>query len=41
VVLWSGDPLELSSVAELVLIEGRAYDSNSRQRGLAERYRRK
>ena len=41
VVLWSGDPLELSSIAERVVIDGREYPSDSRQRRLAERYRKK
>lgn len=37
-VLWSGDPLELSSVAEHVFIDGRDMSLDNRQRALAERY---
>lgn len=37
-VLWSGDPLELSSVAELVLINGVQQSLEGRQRRLVERY---
>ena len=38
-VLWSGDPFEVTSAAELVLIDGRRQDLRTRQRALAERYR--
>lgn len=38
VVLWSGDPLELSSVAEQVFIAGEAQPFDGRQRALVERY---
>jgi imidazolonepropionase-like amidohydrolase len=37
-VLWSGDPLELSTVAEAVWIDGTAQSLDNRQRRLAERY---
>jgi hypothetical protein len=37
-VLWSGDPLEVTSVAEQVWIAGRAIEMRSRQTELAERY---
>jgi len=37
-VLWSGDPLEVTSVAEQVWIAGRAVEMRSRQTELAERY---
>lgn len=37
-VLWSGDPLELSTVAERVWIDGRAMSLENRQRALAEKY---
>jgi imidazolonepropionase-like amidohydrolase len=40
-VLWSGDPLEVMSVAERVWINGRDDWTPSRQRQLAERYRAK
>jgi imidazolonepropionase-like amidohydrolase len=39
VVVWSGDPLELSTHAEKVFIRGRAVDLRSRQTALFERYR--
>ena len=39
VVVWSGDPLELSSGAERVLIRGRDLPMTSRQTQLRERYR--
>lgn len=39
VVVWSGDPFELSSVAEHVLVRGRDVGQQTRQRGLVERYR--
>jgi len=38
-VLWSGDPLEVMSVAEHVWIAGRENPTPSRPRQLAERYR--
>ncbi len=38
-VLWSGDPLELSSIAERVLVDGVEVPLDTRQRKLAERYR--
>lgn len=38
-VLWSGDPLELQTRAEMVWIRGHAMSLNTRQRQLAERYR--
>ena len=41
VVLWSGDPLELSSVAEHIWIDGEEQSLSTRQRELAERYRTK
>lgn len=37
-VLWSGDPLELSTVAERVWIDGASLSLDNRQRALAERY---
>lgn len=37
-VLWSGDPLELSSLAEQVWIGGRAIEMRSRQTELRDRY---
>lgn len=37
-VLWSGDPLEVTSVAEQVWIAGRAIDMRSRQTELRDRY---
>ncbi|MDF1563835.1 MAG: amidohydrolase family protein [Deltaproteobacteria bacterium] len=37
-VVWSGDPLELSTVAETVLIDGRERSLRTRQLDLAERY---
>lgn len=37
-VLWSGDPLELSTVAERVWIDGREMPLDNRQRALAEKY---
>ena len=39
VVLWSGDPLELTTVAEAVFIRGTAIPMESRQTELRERYR--
>lgn len=38
VVLWSGDPLELTSAPELVLINGEAYPLQSRATRLRDRY---
>jgi hypothetical protein len=38
-VLWSGDPLEVTSVAEQVWIDGRAQPTRSRQTELRDRYR--
>lgn len=38
-VIWSGDPLELSSQAEQVFIAGREYPQHSRQTELRDRYR--
>jgi imidazolonepropionase-like amidohydrolase len=40
VVVWSGDPLELSSRVEHLFIRGRAVPLVSRQTELLERYRR-
>lgn len=37
-VLWSGDPLELSTVAERVFIDGRELPQQNRQLELARRY---
>jgi hypothetical protein len=37
-VLWSGDPLEVSSVADQVWIAGRAVEMKSRQTELRDRY---
>jgi hypothetical protein len=38
-VLWSGDPLEVTTVAEQVWIDGRAQSMRSRQSELRDRYR--
>ena len=38
-VLWNGDPLEVTSWAEAVMVDGRWIDSKSRQTRLFERYR--
>ncbi len=38
-VIWNGDPLELSSWATSVLIEGRSVDTTTRHDALFERYR--
>jgi hypothetical protein len=38
-VLWSGDPLEVTSVAQQVWIDGRAQSMRSRQTELRDRYR--
>jgi hypothetical protein len=40
VVVWSGDPLELSSRVEQLFIRGRSVPLVSRQTELLERYRR-
>jgi hypothetical protein len=37
-VLWSGDPLEVTSIADQVWINGRAVDMRSRQTDLRDRY---
>jgi len=39
VVIWSGDPLELSSAPEAVWIDGQAQPTRSRQTQLRDRYR--
>lgn len=39
VVVWSGDPFELTTTAELVIIRGRVMPADTRQRELLERYR--
>ena len=38
VVIWSGDPLEITEAAELVLIAGEEIDMHSRQSKLRDRY---
>jgi hypothetical protein len=38
VVIWSGDPLEVTETAELVLIAGQPIDMHSRQSKLRDRY---
>jgi len=38
-VLWSGDPLEVTSIAEQMWIDGRAQSMRSRQTDLRDRYR--
>ena len=38
VVIWSGDPLEITEAAELVLISGEKIDMHSRQSKLRDRY---
>lgn len=40
VVIWSGDPLEVTEAAEQVFIEGEAIDMTSRQTKLRDRYMR-
>lgn len=40
VVIWSGDPLELTTNAEHVFINGREMPADTRQRALFNRYRR-
>jgi imidazolonepropionase-like amidohydrolase len=37
-VLWSGDPLEISTLADQVWIAGRAIEMRSRQTELRDRY---
>ena len=37
-VIWTGDPLELSTMAKAVVIGGREFDTTNRQRQLAEKY---
>jgi adenine deaminase len=37
-VLWSGDPLEVSSLAQQVWLDGRAIPMRSRQTELRDRY---
>lgn len=39
VVIWSGDPLEVTTLPETVLIRGRIVPESSRQNRLLERYR--
>ncbi|MGH7572205.1 MAG: amidohydrolase family protein [Gemmatimonadota bacterium] len=39
VVVWSGDPLEVTTLAETVILRGRIVPERSRQRELLERYR--
>lgn len=39
VVVWSGDPFELSTAAEHVFIKGREMPADTRQKALLERYR--
>ena len=39
VVIWDGDPLEVTSVPEAVFISGRPQDLENRQHMLMERYR--
>ncbi len=39
VVIWDGDPLELSSAAEQVFIDGKKQELSNRQAKLRERYR--
>jgi imidazolonepropionase-like amidohydrolase len=38
-VLWSGDPLEVTTVAQQVWVDGRAQSMRSRQTELRDRYR--
>ena len=38
VVIWSGDPLELSSAPEAIWIDGVRQPTTSRQRRLRDRY---
>jgi imidazolonepropionase-like amidohydrolase len=37
-VIWSGDPLEVTTAAELVIIDGKPVDMVSRQTQLRDRY---
>ena len=37
-VIWSGDPLEVTTAAELVIIAGKPVDMVSRQTLLRDRY---
>jgi len=37
-VIWSGDPFEFSTRAEQVFVQGRTFDTKSRQQQLTERY---
>ena len=39
VVVWSGDPFELSSAPEIIVIRGTVIPGDSRQRDLLDRYR--
>jgi hypothetical protein len=39
VVIWSGDPLELSSTPEMVFIDGVSQSLENRQTRLRDRYR--
>ena len=39
VVVWSGDPFELSTSPDVVIVRGRAMPDESRQTELLERYR--
>ncbi len=41
VVMWSGDPLETSTLTELVLVNGARMSLDTRQKQLAARYRRR
>ncbi|MGH7549958.1 MAG: amidohydrolase family protein, partial [Gemmatimonadota bacterium] len=38
-VVWSGDPLEVTTLPETVILQGRIVPDRSRQRELLERYR--
>jgi len=40
-VVWSGDPLELDTVAERVLVDGVERSTRTRQHDLADRYLRR
>ena len=37
-VIWDGDPLEVSSLADVVIIQGRAASTDNRQKALMRRY---
>jgi imidazolonepropionase-like amidohydrolase len=39
VVIWSGDPFELSTVAERVFVRGREFTAPTRQDLLEQRYK--